>query len=224
MCASWLFACWRVWPVNRRVVALAIAALVFVSLIVTASRGAVGVGFLLVLILALAWWPRWRAPLAASAAVVAIAAALLAGFGAEVVRKQMADAEAENVLAFRDGIWRMGLAAWEKYPWFGVGKDNYGKITHELVRGWRAEAGKDYDASRYVRFPHAHNLYVNTLAERGTVGLASLAGGAVGRARRAAALSAAPRGRQFRLARLGRRRQRLDRHRRRRRRQHDAAP
>ena len=174
VCASWLFACWRAWPANRRVVALAIAALVFVSLIVTASRGAVGVGFLLVLVLALAWWPRWRAPLAASAAVIAVAAALVAGFGAEVVRKQVADAEAQNVLAFRDGIWRMGLAAWEKYPWFGVGKDNYGKIDHELVRAWRAEAGKDYDAANYVRFPHAHNLYVNTLAERGAVGLASL--------------------------------------------------
>jgi O-antigen ligase len=42
------------------------------------------------------------------------------------------------------------------------------------VRAWRAEAGKDYDEARYVRFPHAHNLFVNALAERGTLGFAAL--------------------------------------------------
>ena len=69
----------------------------------------------------------------------------------------------------------MGLAAWQKYPWFGVGKDNYTQITHERVRAWRSAAGQDYDAARYVQFPHAHSLYVNTLAERGAVGFATLA-------------------------------------------------
>ncbi len=175
LCVSWLFACWRAWPGNRRVVALAITALMLVSLVVTASRAAVGVGFLLVLILALAWWPRWRAPLAAGAVVIGVTSAMLAGFGADVVRKQESLAAAQNVLSYRDGMWRMGLAAWEKYPWFGVGKDNYNRISHELVRSWRAEAGKDYDAARYVWFPHAHSLYVNTLAERGAVGFATLA-------------------------------------------------
>jgi O-antigen ligase len=175
VCMSWLFACWQGWRSAYRVAALAITGFVFVSLVVTASRGAIGVGMLLVLLLALAWWPRWRAPLAASAVATAVVAFLLIGFGAEVVKKQMKDAAEENILAYRDGVWRMGLAAWEKYPWFGVGKDNYGLVTHDLVRSWRLEAGKDYDASRYVRFPHAHNLYVNTLAERGIVGFAGLA-------------------------------------------------
>ncbi len=175
VCLSWLFARWQAWPANRRVVALTLAALVFVSLIVTASRAAVGVGFLLVLLLALAWWPRWRAPLAASLAAVAVASVLVVGLGAGVFRKQMDRAAEQNVLSYRDGIWRTGLAGWEKYPWFGVGKDNYKLISHELVRAWRAEAGKPYDEARYVRSPHAHSLYINTLAERGAVGFASLA-------------------------------------------------
>ena len=175
VCLSWLFARWQGWRRNRRAAALGVTGLVLVSLVVTASRGAVGVGILLMLFLALAWWPRWRAPLAASAIAAAVVASLLIGFGADVVKKQMENAAAENVLSFRDGIWRMGFAAWGKYPWFGVGKDNYGLITHDLVRNWRAQAGKDYDESRYVRFPHAHSLYVNTLAERGMVGFAALA-------------------------------------------------
>lgn len=171
---SWLFACWKGWTRDHRGIALGIVLVVLASLIVTASRGAIGIGILLMLILAVAWWPRWRVPLAASAIAMAVTAAVLLGFDAEVVRKQVNNSVAHNTLAFRDGIWRMGLVAWEKYPWFGVGKDNYSRITHEDVRTWRSEAGKDYDESRYVRFPHGHSLYVNTLVERGAIGFASL--------------------------------------------------
>jgi O-antigen ligase len=150
--------------------------LVLVSLVVTTSRAAVGVGFALLLVLGIAWWPRWRAPLAASVVAVGVMASLVAGFGAEVLRKQIDNAAAENVLSFRDGIWRMGLEGWTKYPWFGVGKDNFGRITPERVQLWRTEAGKDYDATNYTHSSHAHNLYVNTLVERGAIGLATLLG------------------------------------------------
>jgi O-antigen ligase len=175
VCASWLFAGWRSWPANRRSLALAATALVFASLVVTASRAAVGIGLLLLLALSLAWWPRWRAPLAASVAIVALTAAALYGFGAEVVRKQIDNAAAQNVLSFRDGVWRTGLAGWRKYPWFGVGKDNYGLITQERVHAWRTEAGEPYDAADYFPSSHGHSLYFTTLVERGIVGFAALA-------------------------------------------------
>jgi len=175
VCVSWLFARWRDWSIGRQAAAFAVTVFVLVSLVVTASRGAIGVGLVMVPILAAAWWPRWRAPLIASVVAVALVVAAAIGFNAEVVRKQEMNAAAHNVLSFRDGIWRMGLAAWERYPWFGIGMGNYSLISHDLVRTWRTEAGKDYDEARYVRFPHAHNLFVNTLAERGVVGFAALA-------------------------------------------------
>ena len=174
ICASWVFARWRAWRASRRALSLAIALLVLASLVVTASRGAIGMGFLTVLVLAAAWWPRWRAPLVVSGLATLVISTLLIGLGAEVVRKQIEYNAAHNPLASRDGVWRMGMAAWERYPWFGVGKDNYNQITHERVQEWRTQGGKQYDASKYVQFPHAHSLYVNTLAERGAVGFAAL--------------------------------------------------
>jgi len=175
LCASWTFARWRAWRLERRWFALAAIVLTFAALTATWSRAALAMGAIAVFVLAIAWWPRWRAPLITSALAIVIAIAGLVGFGAGVVRKQIEYAAKDNVFSLRDGIWRTGLAAWEEYPWFGVGKDNYGLITPERVRAWRVAAGKDYDASRYVQFPHAHSLYVNTLAERGAVGLATLA-------------------------------------------------
>jgi O-antigen ligase len=127
------------------------------------------------LALSLAWWPRWRVPLAASVVVVAVTGTLLYGSKAEVVRKQVENTAAQNVLSFRDGVWRMGLVGWAKYPWFGVGKGNYGQITQERVRAWQIEAGEPYDASDYYASSHGHSLYITTLVERGLVGFAALA-------------------------------------------------
>jgi O-antigen ligase len=175
VCAAWIFARWNAWHAGRRITALAIGVLVLVSLIVTQSRGAAGAGLIAVPILAACWWPRWRTPLVASLVAIALAAALSVALGVEIVRKQQDRAQEQNVLAYRDGIWRSALVAWERFPWFGVGMDNYSGITPERVKAWREAAGKPYEAARYVRFPHGHSLYFNTLAERGTLGAAALA-------------------------------------------------
>jgi O-antigen ligase len=175
VCASWIFARWKSWHAGRRSVAVSIGVLVVVSLVVTASRGAVGIGLLAVPVLAAVWWPRWRMPLLVSVAAVAVAVMLAVAFNIEVVRKQQDRGSEHNVLAFRDGMWNAAVVAWQRYPWFGVGMDNYSAITLERVEGWRKEAGKPYDATQYTRFPHGHSLFFNTLAERGAVGTGMLA-------------------------------------------------
>jgi O-antigen ligase len=174
VCAAWLFARWHAWGAGRRAVGLAVLAVVLGSLVLTASRGAVGVGLVLLLVLAAAWWPRWKAPLAASAVAVVVVVAFAIGSGAEVVRKQVDRAQAGDILQLRDAIWRTGIAIWEHYPWFGVGKDNFGMVTRADLRNWHEAAGKPYDDARFAPYNHAHNIYVNTLAERGLVGFAGL--------------------------------------------------
>ena len=174
VCASWLFARWRSWGAGTRAVALAVNALMMVSLFYTASRGAIGVGLVLLVVLAAAWWPRWRAPVIASAVIVAALVVVALAAQVDVVRRQEQYEATDNVLSFRGGIWRMGLEGWRRFPVFGVGLDNYQYITFDAVKAWRAGRGESFDASRYVHFPHAHNLFINTLAERGLVGLAVL--------------------------------------------------
>jgi O-antigen ligase len=161
-------------PGAQRWAWLAFTALVFASLVPTWSRAAIAAGVLVILAIALAWWPRWRLPLVASAAGIAVAAVLLFGSGAEVVRKQAEYAASGKLLSFRDDIWRAGLVAWEKYPWFGIGKDNYHRITEEQLRSWSSESGRPFDAAKFIYVPHAHSLYVNTLVERGIAGVATL--------------------------------------------------
>lgn len=172
--AAWLFARWRAWGTLRRVSAAIAFGVILVSLVATASRGAVAAGFLLVMVLATAWWPRWRMPLYASAAAIVLSLSLAVAMDTELVAKQQRMSAQDDVLNARDRVWNMGLAAWERYPWFGVGISNYSTISLQRVQEWRRLADKPFDAEHYAGTNHAHSLYVNTLAERGVVGLLAL--------------------------------------------------
>ena len=174
LASAWLFAEWRAWNAVRRAAALLVWTILLASLVATASRGAVAGAFALVLVLALAWWPRWRAPFYCAIAVVATTLALVVALDTELVAKHKRVSAEDNVLNARDRVWKMGFVAWERYPWFGVGTSNYSVISLERVQVWRKLAGKPFDAKQYAGTNHAHSLYVNTLAERGIVGALAL--------------------------------------------------
>jgi len=165
---AWLFA-------GGGLVAAALEVLLLVSLIMSESRGGIAVALVMLLALAAAWWPRSRRPLVATAAIVAVTVSVAWIGGAEFIQKHQANVQAHNALAYRDAVWRAALVAWERYPVCGIGMDNYSLVNRERLQAWRAAAGQEFDAGRYAEFPHAHSLYLNTLAERGVVGSLPLA-------------------------------------------------
>lgn len=175
VCAAWLFARWQAWRWGTRAVALAVNALVLVSLMVTASRGAIGVGLVLLLVLAAAWWPRWRGALVWTMVAVALVVGSLIIGKAEVFVKHETNVAQENVLSNRATVWQSGAAALERYPWFGVGLGNYQFITAERIKAWHIEAGRAFDPAQYSNWGHGHSIYINTLVERGVLGFAALA-------------------------------------------------
>jgi O-antigen ligase len=157
VCASWFFVG------RQRILAGAATLLLLVSLFVAASRAGVVVGLLTLAVLALAWWPRSRVPAALVAAVL-VASGLL-GFmrGAEVFEKHADSVQAGHLLNYREQAWNLALSTWQRHPWFGIGMDNFILATTEIESRYRD------------LMPHAHSLYLNTLAERGIVGATPLA-------------------------------------------------
>lgn len=172
---SAVMAFWRNWLRTGRFLGLLAVSLIAVSVVITASRGAVGIAVILVLVLAAAWRSRIRSALPLTLLICVLASGFAWVAKIEVVRKQEAQVEMNNVLSDRDRIWNNAIAAWDRFPLFGVGMSNFSLITVERVREWRAEAGKPFDETRYYRNgSHGHSLLFNTLAERGVVGLAAL--------------------------------------------------
>jgi O-antigen ligase len=156
-------------------VAAATLLLLLLALVVSASRAAIGVGLVMLIVLAAAWWPRSRRPLGVISVLVALTVAATWFSGAEVFQKQRQIAQAQGVLSYRDSIWRAALVTWQRYPVCGIGIDNYKLVDLERLKAWRADAGKGFDPTQYKPYAHAHSLYVNTLAERGVIGALALA-------------------------------------------------
>ena len=155
VCASWLYL-GRQFPL-----AGAISLFMLVAIFVAASRSGVVAALLTLIVLAVFWWPRARFPAVIAAAVIVAASVLGAVGGAEVFEKQAEAVQAGRVLNLREEAWKLALATWRAHPWFGVGMDNFGLASRELPT----------EQLRNL-MPHAHNLYLNTLAERGFVGAA----------------------------------------------------
>lgn len=145
------------------------------SLLVMASRGALLAVLAVAVVLSVAWWPRSRLPALSMGAALAVFVAVALALNLEIVRKQQQYDREGIVLSYRDTIWNAALAAAERYPLFGVGMDNYNRITLERIEAWKREAGKPFDAAQYSATAHGHSLYFNALAERGGAGFGVLA-------------------------------------------------
>jgi O-antigen ligase len=145
------------------------------SLLVMASRGAMLAAGVVAAVLSLAWWPRSRVPAVAMGLALALLVGAATVLNLEIVKKQKQYDEQGITLSYRDTIWNAALAAGERYPLFGVGMDNYNRITLERIEGWRREAGKPFDSAQFTATVHGHSLYFNAIAERGWVGFGVLA-------------------------------------------------
>jgi O-antigen ligase len=196
--AGLALAAWR--GRRRGAAALVLAgSLIVVSLLIGASRAALGAAAVFLALLAVAGpavaIAPGRAPapssapsparlrllmLAAVVAAVALYAALLhvsprplqpAGEG--VAEKFVSRPHDSGPLSFRDRIWRVAWLAFEAQPLTGVGNERFRALTPQALCPDGA-AGPRCDPQRLHFTTHAHSVYMNTLAERGVFGAASL--------------------------------------------------
>lgn len=167
-------AFWRDWNTRHKSLAIAALSVFLLSIILSQSRAAVGVSFLLVIMLAIAWWPRSKASagsLATGLIVIVIAVIVIA----PPVLKEQKNYEAHNnILSNRDKIWNVGILGWREFPLFGIGARNYKLLDDEKIELLAKKHDGKYTAEDYFPNSHAHNRYINTLTERGIAGLGIL--------------------------------------------------
>jgi O-antigen ligase len=145
------------------------------GIVVTSSRGALGAAVLFTLFLGLAWVRKSRRAFVFLAVLMAAAGIVMFLTKAPVLEK-IKGFSLQNTtgISYRNNLANTSLAAWRKYPIFGVGIRNYPQITEERVMQWKKESGQTYNPDDYLYSGHGHSLYFNTLAERGAIGLVVL--------------------------------------------------
>lgn len=172
---SFALSYWASLSLRARVAALLAAGLLLVGVFMSDSRAAVGVAVILFLVLLVfGMGVAGLGKVKAGAALGFLAVALLL-FGNGAFQKHRINVNANNVLSHRDKIWKRGMVAWKVHPVFGVGVGNFRQITEEQLKQWLELQGRPYvEAEFYPAVSHSHNIYVNTLVERGVVGMFSL--------------------------------------------------
>jgi O-antigen ligase len=142
----------------------------FISLIISQSRGAYGVGIILGLLIFNYVSKSKIIKLIGNVSIVFIVLLSII-FKIGVIEKQITNQEANNVLSYRDKVWNVSLEASRFSPILGIGLSNWHFITIDQLKKSVEDRGEKFDANNYYFPGHSHNLYLSALVERGFVGL-----------------------------------------------------
>jgi O-antigen ligase len=149
--------------------------ILLVAVAFAGSRAAAVAVMVQALGLGVVWLRRSQFLLRCAVLSVVVFALLIVGLDTEIWRKQEFVSESSHpVLGARYPIWNQALVEWRMHPVFGIGNGNFSQLHEDEVQHWLVSHGEPYSDAMYARSSHAHSVYLNTLAERGLVGVTSL--------------------------------------------------
>jgi len=91
---------------------------------------------------------------------------------ARVIEKQIASQDSHDVLSQRNKIWRTAIEIAMLHPLLGIGNGNWNSIKIDQVKSSIESRGEIFDAEKFtMAYPHAHNIYLANLVDRGILGL-----------------------------------------------------
>jgi O-antigen ligase len=132
-------------------------------------------GAILALVLGLLVWfaivrPRYAVGIAVAAAVIGLL------FAPATLRERFSTQASSGDVPLRTDIWGASIDIAQAHPFLGVGLDNFSSAYASLPSTLsHASQRRLLNQSGLIIPPHAQNLYLNTLAEEGVVGIAALA-------------------------------------------------
>lgn len=168
---GWLLSLERDARTLKKLGLTALSIALFISLIVGQSRGAVGIGFILSLLIIFSIGKSLAVKSFGVGATLLIAA-LAVLLNAGVVQKEINNEKANNVLASRDKVWNVSFEAARFSPILGLGMSNWHFITLDQLKASVEKRHETFDPNNYyLSVGHSHNLYLTALVDRGIVGL-----------------------------------------------------
>ena len=141
------------------------------SLIITQSRGAFGILFLLVFVLLL----LGKLPIKIKTIFVVLLSIFLINIvfimPVSVIKKQITNQDNHNVLAYRDKVWQASFEVARLNPIFGIGGGNWKKINTDQIKSSVESRGETFNAEDFaLQWGHPHNIYLSNLVDRGILG------------------------------------------------------
>jgi O-antigen ligase len=141
--------------------------LILNSVIITQSRGAFGIVFLLAITLIL----LSKFPIKMKAIPFALLTIFLVSITyikpVSIIEKQIDRQKNHNILANRDKVWGLAIEVARLSPILGIGGGNWNQIRSSIE-----SRGETFEPEKFnMQYPHPHNIYLSYLVDRGILGL-----------------------------------------------------
>jgi O-antigen ligase len=152
-----------------------VAALLFIflaaSVIITDSRGAFGIAFLLIYSMFLLSKVSVKTKILSLTLLSTFLVTIVFIMPVPVIEKQIANQENHIVLSYRDKVWRAALEVARLNPLLGIGGGNWKHIEMDQIKSAVEFRGETFNAEDFaLQYHHPHNIYLSNLVDRGIVG------------------------------------------------------
>ena len=140
------------------------------SVIISESRGAFGIIFLLVFTLLLLSKISIKIKTILLSLLV-IFLMIIVFIPAPVIEKQITNQINHDVLSQRDKVWRASFEVARLNPIFGIGGGNWKQINIDQIKSSVESRGETFVAEDFaLQWGHPHNIYLSNLVDRGLLG------------------------------------------------------
>ena len=142
------------------------------SVIISQSRGAFGIVFLLAFTLFLLGKLSTKIKTISLALLTIFLITIVFIKPIPVVKKQIASQNNHAVLALRDKVWQGAIEVARLNPLLGIGGGNWSHIKIDQIKTLVETRGETFNAGDFLlEAGHPHNIYLANLVDRGILGL-----------------------------------------------------
>jgi O-antigen ligase len=141
------------------------------SVIISQSRGAFGIVFLLAFVLFLLSKLSIKIKTIFLIVLSTFLITIVFIKPVSVIEKQINYENNHDILSQRDKVWRVSLEVARLNPIFGIGGGNWKQINIDQLKSSVESRGETFVAEEFaLQYGHPHNIYLSNLVDRGILG------------------------------------------------------
>ena len=142
------------------------------SVIISQSRGAFGIIFLLAFALLLLSRLITKIKTIMLTLLTIFLVTIVFITPAPVIQKQITNQNNHDILSQRDKVWRASFEMARLNPVLGIGGGNWKQIKIDQIKSSVESRGETFNAEEFaLQLHHSHNIYLSNLVDRGILGL-----------------------------------------------------
>jgi O-antigen ligase len=172
--ASLSFLLSQIQVARKKYIFIAVLLFIFLaaSVIITDSRGAFGIVFLLMYTMILLSKVSVKTKTLGLVLLSTFLVVIVFIMPAPIIEKQIAMQQNNDILSQRDKVWRTAFEIGRLSPILGVGGGNSNRIKMDQIKASVESRGETFNIESFSPvYSHPHNIYLANLVDRGIFGL-----------------------------------------------------